>query len=364
MMMIRASRSYIAEQESRQDELIEGLSLNGDSIAHHLVLKLGLCRESRERMRAWGGRPPDLKAVFGKDRRYRCEHHACWSCRRAKIHGVAKKDAARFWDADNQSCSHVTVADSTTGNLSEVRQRVVAIVRSLRDRRDAAAETRPLWAAVEIVGHVELDPYWADDIGHLAPDQHALILTLPRLAHVDDIVWVIRIHLAVRHDGISRYALQTEMSRQWPGADRVHLEAFYEYQSAQENAGRVISYSAKNRHQVNVGFITELWPISWQVSYWTWLHEMGRALQPLRVSVGPQRVESAAASISPKAPSYDAADEPMPMLFDWCHDDCPQDLTPVINWGREKSRFFLEHLMQAADRKRRAAGGEIGLDST
>lgn len=368
--MTRAPRPYIIEQEAQQAELIDGLRINDDSSAIHLANKLSRCQESREKMRTWGGRPPDLRAVFGKDARYRCEHHACWSCRRAKIRTTAKKDAHRFWDADNEFCSHATIADSTTGDLSEIRQRVAVIVRGLRDRRDAAAEKWALWALVEVVGHVELDPYWATDIQHLAPDQQALIPTLPVLSHADadGVVWVIRIHLAIRHDGISRDDLQEALSRQWPGTGQVHLDPFHEQRSAQDNAGRLLSYSIKHTQQVDIGFTTERWPVQWQVSYWTWLHQMGRAMQPLRVSVGSQRVKPCMSPTSSMPidhacdepmPAWAYGDEPMPISLDWS-----QDLTPMINWGQEKSRFLLEQLVQAAERKRSAEIGQFRLDRT
>lgn len=355
-MMARAPRPYIAEKEAQQAELIEGLMVDGGPYALHLADKLSRCRKSREKMRAWGGRPPDLRDILGKDGRYRCEHHSCWSCRRAKIRSTAKKGAGRFWDADNQFCSLITIADSVTGDLSEVRQRIAIIVRSLRDRRDAEAEAGTLWASVEAVGHVELDPYWAADIQHLAPDQVALIPSLPVLSHAGDgVIWVIRVHLAVRHDGISCDELQEVLCRQWPGIGRVHLEPFHEDRSAQDNAGRVLSYSIKHIQQVDMGFVTERWPVSWQVSYWTWLHQMGRALQPLRVSLGPQRVKPSTSNLR----DHQGDCEPMPVVIGWS-----QDSAPVINCVGEGSYFPLEHLVQSSNGERRATSGKIGLDST
>ncbi len=127
--MTRANRSFIAVQEALLADLIRGLRESGDPDALHLAGKLTRCQESRERLCAWGGRPPDLRGVFGKDGRYRCEHHACWSCRRKRIRDFAKKEAFRFNNSNNRYCSHLTIAVAVTGDLGEVRQQVAVIVR-------------------------------------------------------------------------------------------------------------------------------------------------------------------------------------------------------------------------------------------
>lgn len=332
-MTARMRRPYIVVQEAQQDKLIDSLRACGSPHAFHLADKLTRCRASREKLRAWGGRP-DLRALLSEKGRYRCEHHACWSCRRKRTADFAKKEAPRFGDADNRFCSHVTIADAVTGDLGVVRQRVTAMTRGFRDRRDAAAAGRAPWCAVEAVGHVELDPYLPEDIENYFPDQQALIPSLPVLARADDggPMWVVRAHLAVRHDGIGRGELEEVLKRQWPGAGRVHVAPFHEDQPAQENAGTVICYGTKHEHQHDVGDMSERWPVSWQAQYWAWLHEMKRGLQPLRISVGPRRpkpdaalpilraVNSSASISSSASPLYagrrgDTEEQPMPVAF-------------------------------------------------
>ncbi len=304
---IRARRSHSEKQKAWQAELIRGLQDSGNPDALHLADKLTRCRQSRERLQAWGGRP-DLRDVLSK-RRYRCEHHACWSCRRSEIRAYATKEAKRFDGADNHFCSLVTVADAVTGDLSEVRQRIKDIRRSLRDRRDKTTKRHSGWASVEIVGHAELDPYWASDIPHLPPDQRVLIPTLPVLAHAGDgdVLWVLRVHLAVRHPGISRGELAKELSCQWPGTGRVHVASFHEHQPARENAKSVLSYGIKHAQRSDVGPPSKRWPLSWQVSYWTWLHAMRRGLQPLCIAFGPRQPPPKRASAPPRL----AARQPM-----------------------------------------------------
>lgn len=288
----RVRRSFIEVQEAEQDELLVALRDDGAPHALHLAEKLSRCRECREKLRRWGGRP-DLRHFLAEGGRYRCEHHACWSCRRAKIRKFAKKEAPRFCNADNEFCSHLIIADSVAGDLAVVRQRVAAMARALRDRRDATATTRTPWRSVEVVGHVELDPYLPHDEGSLAPDQKALIPTLPVLASGDGgHMWIVRAHLAVRHDGISRDELVEVFGRQWQGAGRVHAMAFHDDKLAQENAGRVISYGIKHKFEHEVGEVSSHWPVVWQAEYWSWLHQMGRGLQPLRISVGAQQVKA------------------------------------------------------------------------
>lgn len=288
----RVRRSFIEVQEAEQDELVAALRDDGAPHAVHLADKLTRCRDCREKLRRWGGRP-DLRHVLGESGRYRCEHHACWSCRRAKIRQFARKEAPRFCNADNEFCSHLIIADSVTGDLAVVRQRVAAMARALRDRRDATATTRLPWRSVEVVGHVELDPHLPHDEGSLAPDQKALIPTLPVLANGGgDHMWIVRAHLAVRHDGISRDELVEVFGRQWQGAGRVHAVAFHDDKLAQENAGRVISYGIKSEFKHDVGEVSSRWPVVWQAEYWSWLHQMGRGLQPLRISVGAQQVKA------------------------------------------------------------------------
>lgn len=318
--MIRAARSFIVEQEEQQAALIEGLRASGDTDAVHLADKLSRCREGREQMRAWGGRPPDLRAVLGKDARSRCEHYACWSCRRKRIRDDATKGASRFWDANNRYCSHVTIADSTTGDLGEVRQRAAVISRGLRDRRDAAAETWSRWRAVEAIGHIELDPYLPCDIPNLAPDQQALIPSLPVLAHGGDgATWVIRAHLAVRHDGIGRGELAEVLGRQWPGDDRVHIADFFEHQLPQENAGAILSYSIKHRQDIDVSMMSDQWPVGLQVDYWSFVHRMRRGLQRLRISVGPQQAKLPLTPMSEMSSRRNRLgdDDPMPIVLGW-----------------------------------------------
>jgi hypothetical protein len=290
-MTDRACRSFIAVQEAEQDELLAALRDDGAPHALHLAHKLQRCRDSREKLRRWGGRP-DLCTVLREGGRYRCEHHACWSCRRAMIHKFAKKEAGRFWDADNQYCTHITIADSVTGDLAEVRQRVMTMARALRDRRDATAATRAGWRNVEVVGHVELDPFILLDLDNLAPDQRALIPTLPVLVNGQDHMWVVRAHLAVRHDEVERGDLVEGLRRQWLGVGRVHAAAFHSDRPAQENAGHVLSYGIKHLMRHCVGEIPSRWPVAWQVEYWSWLHEMRRGLQPLRIALGAQQTTS------------------------------------------------------------------------
>src|SRR4051794_31114497 len=141
-----------------------------------------------------------------------------------------------------------------TGDLSEVCQRIAAIRRGLRDRRDKTTKKHAGWAAVEMVGHVELDPYWTYDIPRLAPDQRALIPTLPVLAHAGDggVLWVLRAHLAVKHPSIGRDELERELSRQWPGTGQVHVTPFHEDQPVQENAWHVLSYGIKHAQRNDV----------------------------------------------------------------------------------------------------------------
>jgi hypothetical protein len=164
-----------------------------------------------------------------------------------------------------------------------------------------------------VVGHVELDPYWRDDMQHLAPDQAALIPALPVLARGGDgPLWVVRVHLAVRHDDIGRGELVEVLGHQWPGAGRVHVQGFFEDQLAQENAGCVLSYAIKHAQEYDVGEVSEGWPVCWQVAYWTWLHGMRRGLQPLRVSVGPQRADQGPALSIIASPRSSAISEPSP----------------------------------------------------
>ena len=342
-MTDRVRRSYIEEQEAEQDELLAALHDDGALHALHLADKLSRCRDCREKLRRWGGRP-DLRHVLGEGGRYRCEHHACWSCRRAKIRKFAKKEAPRFCNADNDFCSHIIIADSVTGDLSEVRQRVTAMARALRDRRDTTATTRARWCSVEVIGHVELDPYLPHDQDNLAPDQKALIPTLPVLANGGDShMWIVRAHLAVRHDGIGRDELVEVFSRQWQGAGRVHVVAFHDNKLGQDNAGRVISYSIKHEFKHEVGEMSSRWPVAWQAEYWSWLHQMGRGLQPLRISVGPQQTANPDPSLSSDLPirrrggdemrspsscssAVDSSvcllgdDEPLPVAFSWLSD--------------------------------------------
>lgn len=335
-MTDRVRRSYIEMLEAEQDELLAALRDDGSPHALHLADKLARCRDCREKLRRWGGRP-DLRHVLGKEGRYRCEHHACWSCRRAKIRKFAKKEASRFCNADNEFCSHVIIADSVTGDLSEIRQRVAAMARALRDRRDTTAATRPRWRSVEVIGHVELDPYLPHDEGSLAPDQMALIPMLPVLANGGGgQMWIVRAHLAVRHDGIDRSELVEVFGRQWQGAGRVHAVPFHADKLAQENAGRVISYSIKHKFAHEVGEVSFRWPVAWQAEYWSWLHQLGRGVQPLRISVGPQQVtantdhsssvvdlsvrrrasEACSSSSMPEASAHRDDDEPLPVSFE------------------------------------------------
>ncbi|SDB55802.1 hypothetical protein [Belnapia rosea] len=299
-MTNRVRRNLIEVMEAEQGELLAALYDNGAPHAVHLADKLSRCRACREKLRRWGGRP-DLRHVLAAEGgRYRCEHHACWSCRRAKGRGIAKREAARFCNADNEHCSHLTIADSVTRDLSVVRQRVTAMARALRDRRDAMARANPSWRGVEITGHIELDPYWPDDLESLAPDQRALIPSLPVIAHVGEgHMWVLRGHLAVRHDGIARDEVVEAFSRQWQGVNRVHAVAFHDDKLAQENAGHVVAYSIKHLHKHDVGEMSLRWSVAWQVEYWSWLHEMGRGLQPLRISVGPQQMKNSVPSSAP-----------------------------------------------------------------
>lgn len=153
-----------------------------------------------------------------------------------------------------------------------------------------------------MAGHVELDAHWTPDIPRLAPDQRALIPTLPVLAHPrdDGVLWVLRVHLAVRHPGIGRGELEEELSRQWPGTGRVHVASFHEHQPARENAKSVLSYGIKHTQRTDVGLLSKRWPLSWQVAYWVCLHAMRRGSQPIRITVGPRRPTSKRASAQPR----------------------------------------------------------------
>jgi hypothetical protein len=288
-MTVRARRLSIVEQEAQQAELLGALQAIDTPSALQLAEMLARCRASREKLRS-GNDQPGLLALLSKNGRYRCRHAACWSCRPRLIRGLARKQAPRFGNTDNRFCSLVTIADSMTAELSRMHARVIGIRRGLRDRRNRTARTRVPWRTVEAIGHVEPDPYLTHDIQQLAPEQAALVRMLPVLAHGGSgRMWIVRAHLAVRHEGIGHDELLEVLALQFPGVGRVHVQPFHENRPAQENAGYVIGYGIKHEQRYDVGSLSEAWPVAWKAEYWAWLHGIRRRLQPLRISLGPQR---------------------------------------------------------------------------
>jgi hypothetical protein len=319
----RECRDTIEEKEREQAKFIAALRSSGDEISIDLADRLSRCRQSRERLRAWAG-PPHLHDVLSKNGRYRCERHGCWSCRRGRIREVAVREAPRFANADPRFCSLITIADSLTFDLETVKERVTQMTRALRDRRDAMVARRPRWRQVEFVGHVELDAVLAQDVERLPPDQHHLLPQLPVVTRAGgDVVWVIRAHLAVRHEGVDQEEVVGVLRQQWPG-DRVHAKQFDDG-LALENAGRILSYSQKAQQVTTLDLLAkpwrERWPVGWQVTFWTWVHRLRRGFEPFRISVGPRRPPRALPALpaprrlDPEQQQQQQHDEPMPILF-------------------------------------------------
>lgn len=283
---MRGSRSWIEEQEARGAELVAALSASGEPGAVDLAGKLSRCAEHRARLRAWGR--VDHRHVLSAEGRYRCASHACWSCSRRRRRQIGEKAGEQFRDADSRWCSHVTVGLAVTGDLSVVREAVTVARRALRDRRDAASRVSPAWCAVACIGHVEVDAILPDDVPSLAPERRALVEGLPVLAHPVEgaPLWIVHLHVAMRHEGVGREEVGAVLSRQWPGVQRVHVMPFDEGQLPAEAAGAVAAYSAKGREASRIGDVVDEWPVAWRAAYWSWLHAAGRALQPLRVTLG------------------------------------------------------------------------------
>lgn len=312
--------THVEAQEAAQEALLAELGALG---AHDLCGRLAACRSGREALRASGGKPHLEQVVAG--RRYRCRSYACWSCRRQRVRRDARHYAEPFRDAMSDDCSMITIADSLTGDLDVIRDRVTQIRRALRDRRDATASRRPRWRAVELVGYCEPDGFSSADAAVLLPDQRALVARLPVVtgAMADGPMWVIRVHLAVHHPGIERAELEYVLRQQWPINGAVQIKEF-EGALAAEDAGNILSYGAKHRFRVVSDLIEEdaEWPISWQAAFWSMIDQNRRGMQIMRIALGPMKNchhPSTSSSDDDVDNEEDGGvwDEPMPFIAGW-----------------------------------------------
>lgn len=314
-MMIRCNRE---EAEADSALFINALRDNRTEASFDLAERLAMCAEARAGSKAvWTG---DGDAVFkmaeaAKFRDAYCNHHACWHCRPKRVEQWAREKAQKWAHADNEHCSMMTLATGVTGDLGVVRQHLRHVQQALRNRRAAASRqwgTR--WRSFIVDGHAELDPVFQDDVlgGVLGQDQQLVIDDLPLLAGGGDMRWVVRVHLVALHPGIAWQEVQKTFSLQWRRAGQVHVEPFDDahHPLARHNAGVLLCYGAKHREQHVTGHVTDMWPMSWRVQYWSWMHSMGRALQPIRIQLGPM---SDGRSL-PQSPSLTCI-EPMPCSF-------------------------------------------------
>jgi hypothetical protein len=105
---------------------------------------------------------------------------------------------------------------------------------------------------------------------------------------------VVRPHLAVSHEGVSRAQLGDAFRRLFRASARhppaeVHVKPFYSFRTAQDNAGYTLMYTLKHRQGPDPHDPTDWttpWPPELRAEYWIWLFEKKNGVRPLRIERG------------------------------------------------------------------------------
>jgi hypothetical protein len=286
--------------EQRTSGLIAALRESGDPVQLDVAGRLWRCQrqrdERREGLRDRVDRP--------------CRHVACEHCRRWVGREWRERAAKAMADAENRSSSHVTILLACTGILEDVRPTVEAMRRALRNLRNRRARKDHRWKLVSMVGLAEVDIMAPEDVVILPPDRRVAVPALPVITTPREVLYVIHVHLAISHPGISRDDIKKFLVKQWPGPFRVDVKDFREMAEAPENVGGIIAYAAKREETISLNGDRKLdVPVAWIAAYWGYLHSLGSGLSSLRVRISAVRPGEKVEMI----PDIEA----MPVSFGW-----------------------------------------------
>lgn len=251
-----------------------------------LAARMVRCQQSR----AEKSRSRDLRSAVRQGWGYQCKTVTCTACRRAHVRKWQRKVHARFAEADNEVCSHVTVHLARVGDLDGVHGVVHSARRACRDLRDRRARQDFRWRSVEMVGLVEVDAMASDDVPLLLPNRAEMLPSLPLVSTIGSVMWLPHLHAAFHHPGVERAELQAVLEGRWDGPHRVDVKPFHDDKLASENAADVFGYASKFDASTNTHGIEEPWPVTRRAEWWGWLHSLQRGIDALRVSLNPMEV--------------------------------------------------------------------------
>jgi hypothetical protein len=279
----------IQTQEAYNAKLIAELRLMGDSVSTNLAHRMAQCRADRLLRRSSRNRWATTEAMV-RTGQYKCKTVACFACRRDHVRRKIEQAADLFsmGDTDNAECSLVTINWSRPcADLDEVTAAHRKFSDDIRNWRNALIKKNRGFSRGTLLAILEV--------------QH------------DGAMWRPHWHILVHHPRVDRQELRHQLKLRWNDNRQVQVKAFWDTQSASENAAGCAIYALK--------FDTEAWSISSAAKLHGWIRQRA-ALRSMTVIIRPKLASKKAVAPHqgcrphrPSVRSHDRRDEPMPVAF-------------------------------------------------